>query len=189
MVHTDVPASAERVPERKPDAVERALLAISRVMLAVAAVAVMAMAGFIIVSVFLRYVVGRPLPFTEELVALLFVLLSFFTIPLSTARREHVAVNLLGDRLGPAFRRVIGLVAILVTAVFAGWFAYVAVGFVSFSREIGASSEQFGLTLWYWMAILPGVMAFVVLICIHQAWQAIKGHDMAAPDEAPGDIM
>lgn len=67
--------------------------AISRVLLFVAAASVFAMTALVALSAYMRYFVGSPFVFTEELVALLYLVMVFLTIPICAIRREHITVT------------------------------------------------------------------------------------------------
>ncbi|WP_211299356.1 TRAP transporter small permease [Pukyongiella litopenaei] len=80
---------------------------------------------------------GRPLIWTDELAVYLMVVGAFSGASLGIAKRHHLAVTLLADRLGPAARtnllRVVDAVLLAILLVF-------------------------GMTLWNWFDP-PGVMA------------------------------
>ena len=102
--------------------VENALAFFSRGLLGCAALAVVAMTALVSLSVVMRYVVGSPFAFTEELVALLYLAMAFLTIPIGTIRREHIVVSVAVERAGPRTQRVLALLAAVVMVVFAVWF-------------------------------------------------------------------
>ena len=80
---------------------------------------------------------GRPLIWTDELAVYLMVVGAFAGASLGIAKRQHLAVTLLADRLGPAAQknllRVVDTVLLVILLIF-GW------------------------TLWNWFD-LPGVIA------------------------------
>ena len=153
---------------------EAFLAAISRALLAGAGILVLVMTGLVVLASFMRYFVGSPFAFTEELVALMFLAMVFLTIPISTVRREHIVVTVCVERAGPLLQRVLALLSLLVMLVFAGWFVVEAYVSAAFSRKIGARSDQVDLLLWPWMGIMPVVMAFVGVITILHVWQAVR---------------
>jgi len=167
-----------------------ALTLVSRALLAAAAAAVLAMTALVVLSVIMRYVIGSPLAFTEELVALLYLAMAFFTIPISTIRREHIVVSIAVDRSGLILRRALAMLASAVMIVFAVWFAWETSAFAAFSSRLGARSEQVGLLLWPWMAIMPATMALVAGIALAQQWRSIRDPGMrseSAPHGPPRD--
>jgi len=81
------------------DTLERLLLRISRGLTYLATISLLLMAVLVITSAIMRYFVGRPFRFTEELVALLYMAMVYLAIPLVTARRAQITVSVLPERL------------------------------------------------------------------------------------------
>ena len=85
-------------------------------------VAVLAAMGVVsvvvIVEVILRYTLGETLVVTEELSRYLMVWIAFLGSVLLMRERGHIAAEGLGSWLGPLGRRLIGLVADLLSLVF-----------------------------------------------------------------------
>lgn len=171
---------------------EATLEVISRALLASAAFAVVAMTVLVALSVIMRYVVGSPFAFTEELVALLYLAMVFLTIPIGTLRREHIVVTVCVERAGPRLKRLLGLAAALVMVVFAVWFVYETYAFTAFSRKLEARSDHVGILLWPWMAIMPATMALVGVIAVARGWQSLRNpraENASAPDKPGGDRL
>lgn len=159
---------------------ETALALASRMLLGGAGLAVLAMTALVGLSVVMRYVVGSPFAFTEELVALLYLAMVFFTIPIGTLRREHIVVTVCVERAGPRLQRVLALLAALVTVVFAGWFVVETWSFAVFSRKLEARSDHVGILLWPWMMVMPATMALVGVIAALRGWQSVANPGAAA---------
>lgn len=153
---------------------EAALTLISRALLGGAAFAVLSMTVLVALSVFMRYAVGSPFAFTEELVALLYLAMVFFTIPIGTLRREHIVVTVCVERAGLRMQKVLGLLAVIVMLVFAAWFVYETWMFAAFSRKLEARSDHVGFLLWPWMAIMPLTMALLGIIAALRGWQSLR---------------
>ena len=83
-------------------------------------------------AVFFRYVVGRALPWSEEVGTLSLVWLTFIGGAIGVRRGAHFAIHLLLDHLGPSGQRVIhivvGLLILLLGTVLVpfGWRLVVA---------------------------------------------------------------
>lgn len=159
---------------------ERAFARIARVMLHASAISLLLMTALVVTASFMRYLIGRPFDFTEELVALLYMSLVFLAIPLVTVQGSHVNVSVLPARLqnalGPALRIGAGLVMI----AFCAWFTIETYAFVEESRRFNSKSEQVEILLWPWMAVIPVTMAFVTIIAVFHLFRG-------APAEAPAD--
>jgi TRAP-type C4-dicarboxylate transport system permease small subunit len=160
----------------------RMLERLARAMLLTAAAAALAMTALVVLASIMRYVVGAPFRFTEELVALLYASMMFLSIPLCTFRRQHISVPLIVEMVGPRARRVLALLASVVTLVFAVWFVIESWKFAAFARELGSRSEQVDFLLWPWMMLMPGAMAVVAVIVTVQLFAA--GSSLFTGEEA-----
>ena len=78
------------------------------------------MFGAFLVQVFMRYVLNRPLGWTDELSLVMYVWAIFWAAALMTSEREHVALDLVYVALPDRGKRV---VAVLGTLLLAGLFA------------------------------------------------------------------
>jgi TRAP-type C4-dicarboxylate transport system permease small subunit len=171
--------------------IERVLGALSRFLLAIAAAAALTMTALVVTASFMRYVVGTPFRFTEELVALLYVAMMFFTVPYGTFMRQHITVSMLVERAAPRSRHWLQALATLAIIAFAVWFTIEAYQFAAFSQEIGARSEQFDFLLWPWMALMPLAMTLVAVIACWQLVELLRAGPAAelAPTEIEGDKL
>jgi TRAP-type C4-dicarboxylate transport system permease small subunit len=67
-----------------------------------------------------RHVVGTPSTATEEIAQLLLMWLGFLGAAHVLGRRQHLAINMLGDMPPGPKRRIVSLIGIATVAVFAG---------------------------------------------------------------------
>ena len=157
-------------------ALHAALTRLARVLSYVAAGALAAMVGLVVLSSVMRYVVRTPFHFTEELVGLLFLATSFFTIPLNAAERRVIRIVIL-VRLLPARLKWLGeTFDQLVVLIFAGWFFVASLEFTRFAWEIEARSEQSDLLLAPWMAVMPFCTLLLAVIVAVQLILRLLGH-------------
>lgn len=162
---------------------DRMLRRIAHALTHVAAAAILALTGFVVLSAFMRYFLGKPFNFTEELVGLLFMVMIFCALPLATVGHAHIRVTIAIQGLSPSARRAAELFNLLVIGIFAGWLAYAAYGFTEFSYEIGARTDQAEWPLAPWMAVMPLVLLLLLLIVAVQAWRLLR---TAPPQDAGG---
>jgi len=131
-------------------------------------VAVMAAMGVVsvvvVVEVILRYTLGETLVVTEELSRYLMVWIAFLGSVLLMRERGHIAAEGLGSWLGPLGRRVIGIVADLLSLVFLLTLT------VAGLQTLPAQLDQYLTTInipifWFYLAIPvgSGLMAFVIV--------------------------
>lgn len=117
-------------------------------------------------SAFMRYVLADPVPFTQELVGLLFAALVFLAMPDVSEAEQHLSVDILTNLYPRKLKEVAMLVRHLLTLIFLGWFTYYAAEFVMTSYDLDSSTDIMHWTLWPWMAVMPlgtGVMFVVEL--------------------------
>lgn len=161
------------------NALERLFDRAARVMLWAGTLSLLVMTGLVVIASFMRYFVGRPFAFTEELVALLYMSMVFLGIPLVTVHGSHIAVSVMPQRLTRALGGPLRVGSALVMIVFCAWFTVEAYNFVEYSQRLHSKSEQVELLLWPWMAVIPVTMAFVTIIA------AIHLFRRAPPPAAP----
>ena len=168
--------------------VERVFAAVSRVLLYLAAVAMLLMTALVVVASAMRYLVGKPFAFTEELVALLYMTMVFLSIPIATVKRQHISVTLLSERALALLHRPFRLFAAVVMLVFNAWFSVIAFDFTAVSYGLNAKSEQVDILLWPWMALVPLSMGFVSVISLLHLLQATAGVEIE-PEQPAGEVL
>jgi TRAP-type C4-dicarboxylate transport system permease small subunit len=193
MIDDSLLRNRHRLEENSMKPLEAMLSGIARALLAMAAVSALSMTGLVVLASVMRYIVGSPFRFTEELVALLYAAMMFLTVPLCTLRNQHISVTLVLDKVGAGGRRLFRLLACLVTLAFVAWFIVESYKFAAFARDIGARSEQVDILLWPWMALMPATMALVaVIVAVQtvQAWIAVRRRGgPIEPSEIQGDPL
>lgn len=163
--------------------IEALFTRLARGLLTLAAAAALAMTALVVLASVMRYVVGAPFRFTEELVALLYAAMMFLTIPLCTLQNKHIGMSLGVEMAGAGGRRILRLLASLVTLAFTICFVVESWKFSAFARELGSRSEQVDFLLWPWMALMPAMMLFVAVIVAMQALQACVAIRRGTDDE------
>ncbi|MCF3933257.1 TRAP transporter small permease subunit [Acuticoccus sp. M5D2P5] len=120
-----------------------------------AAILAILMAGFVMLSAIMRYLVGSPFAFTEELVGLLFTAMIFVGLPVCTMRRAHISVTIVPDLLKGAARRNLDRIAYALILVFCIWFGTLTLEYLETTLALDARSAGSRLILWPWTAVLP----------------------------------
>jgi C4-dicarboxylate transporter, DctQ subunit len=87
--------------------------------LALSAAVLLTSFGLVVYSVGMRYLLGRPVPWVDEMVGYLLVALVMLAAADAMRRGEHIAVDLITDRLPPAGKTIMTVVA-LVAVTFCG---------------------------------------------------------------------
>lgn len=164
--------------------------AVSTFLLHLATGFLLLMTALVVTASFMRYIVGRPFAFTEELVALLYMAMVFLAVPIVTMRHRHVAISVLPSRVMTLLRHPFRLAACVAMIAFCTWFAIAAYGFVEQSYNFNSHTEQVEFLLWPWMAIIPAMMGFMAVISLLHLVQSATGEDTGAEDETPaGDAL
>jgi TRAP-type C4-dicarboxylate transport system permease small subunit len=74
-----------------------------------------AFSGFI-VQIFFRYVVGRPIPWTEEFTMIAFIWTVFWSAAFMVRIKEHVSFEVVYDVVSPQAQRVMAIVSMVLLA-------------------------------------------------------------------------
>jgi TRAP-type C4-dicarboxylate transport system permease small subunit len=131
----------------------------------VAAAALGMIAFFVAFSAIMRYVLGSPFGFTEEVVGLLYVTLVLLAIGYCAAFDREIRVELAYDAL-PDFLQLVGrFISRLSVILFALWFGYLALDFIQVSLRVGARTDVNRIALWPWMCLLI-VMAIGLILAV-----------------------
>ena len=149
------------------DRLERAALAFTRLLVYAAAIALAALTALLVFSSLRRYVVGRPVGATEELVAALFVVMAFLPIAYTFLINRHIRLELLWSRLPPPWRDVATVVGQLFTLLVLVLCIGPAWKFAMFSFQIGAVAETANVPVGPWMLFIPvglGLMTATVAV-------------------------
>lgn len=162
------------------------LSALASAMLYLATAALLVMTALVTAAAIMRYVARRPLDFTEDLVALLYMAMVFLALPIATVRRAHISISVLPKRIMTLLRHPLRLAASLAMIAYCSWFTLAAFRFASQSLWLSAKSEQANILLWPWMAIMPIAMGFVVVISILHLMQTATG-EPDDTEQAAGD--
>ncbi len=115
-------------------------------------------AGFlslIFYAVLSRYLFSRPINYSDELAALLFVTCAFIGILCSALDNDHIEINIATSKMKMGWRSIFKRLSAVICTIFFGFFAYQSYIFAEFSRQIGALTEGAALPISYWMYVMP----------------------------------
>lgn len=147
----------------------RPLAAATRLLQLVAALLLLVMMTVTFVDVIGRYVFNSPLPGAFELTEVLLALVVFVGLPIVTARREHVTVDLVTGRLPGAVRRGFARLALTVTAGVLGLLSWRLALLARDFSSYGDATVYLGIPLGpvaLVMAVLTGISALVATVLI-----------------------
>jgi len=150
---------------------DAAVLLAARALAAGAAGAIAAIAALTVAAVVMRYVLGTPFRFSEELCGLLLAMSAFLAMPLTVAADLNIRVTVLTDRLAPAAQRVAFLVGQAVLVAFGLVFLVEAWRLAEFTVMLGLRSEQARLPLGPWMIAMTAAVALTTVLAV---WRSLR---------------
>ena len=151
-------------PEILPiSGVERTIRLVTLSGAGIAALLVLIVFGVVSYSVFMRYILGTPVTFSDELNGFIVVAMVALGAGEVLLRGEHFGVDLLTERVGPRAQWLVdvwGMISVILVgaAVF-----YSAILMVQFSYDFGVYSEGYlGVQMWIPQGFL--LVGMVILI-------------------------
>ena len=160
---------------------------LAHVGIALAAIALLASMAMIVYSVVMRYLLNQPIPWVDEMVGYLLVACVMLAAADALRQGEHIAVDIVTERLsarGKRWTAVLGLLAVALSALLLlveGW------DMVAFSRMVGLLSNGYlAVPMWIPQALVP-VGALLLLLAaiaaLGAAWRgdAVAHHDPMQP--------
>ena len=148
--------------------IETLLYALTRIIVHIGTVAALLLTGLVVLSSIMRYLLGSPFHFTEELVGLLFMAMVFLTVPFGFSERKHIRVTVLTRLLSPKAQQASEVFASIVAIAFTTWFFIESWKFTAFAYDLGARTEQTELILTPWMALMPITFGLVIAVVFVQ---------------------
>ncbi len=122
-------------------AADKASRFVSAVGVGVAALGLLASLFIMSYAVFMRYVLVKPQAWTDEFVGYLLVATVAGAVSYALRHREHIAVDILTERLGPLGQRVTEVAGLIAVAIVAGLLTYESYETAAFSKMIGLRSN------------------------------------------------
>jgi TRAP-type C4-dicarboxylate transport system permease small subunit len=165
-------------------AFERIVRALARAGIAVAAIALLASLALIAWSVVMRYAFDRPIAWIDELVGYLLVVSVMLAAADALQEGEHIAVDILTEKLAPRGRRVVLLIGFV--AVAASALVLIAGGYdmVAFSKMVGLLSNGY-LAMPMWIPQLAVPIGAALLLAAAIAGFVAAWRDKQGPSAEP----
>jgi TRAP-type C4-dicarboxylate transport system permease small subunit len=167
----------------------RLVQAVARLALALSAAAMLLSLALIVYAVFERYVLGTPVPWTDELVGYLLVAMVMLAAGDALLEGEHISVDIITERLSGRGKRItlmIGLGAVIVVGVL---ILLQGVGMVSFARMVGLRSNgDLATPMWMPQLFIPlggALLAAAGLAALCHAWR-VPGEVPRKPEVPQG---
>lgn len=151
--------------------IDRAILQIARLLAAIGAGAVAVMAALTIAAVVMRYGLGAPFRFTEELGGLMLICAVFLGMPYVLATHANIRVTLASDRTTGTLRRMVWVLGQIVLIAFAAVFFRDALADAQFTQKLGLKTEVSRIALAPFVWVMVGAIGLVGAIA---GWQALR---------------
>jgi TRAP-type C4-dicarboxylate transport system permease small subunit len=142
------------------------------------------MVGLITLSVLMRYIVGMPLTFSDELVGLLFVAIAFTVFPACELRCQNIAVTVVVDMFPSRLRVFCQLAGQCLVIVFTVVLGHLAFKFAMTSAKFDATMESLDWPLAPWMMIVPASMALIGIVVIVRIFCGISNRGELEKDDS-----
>lgn len=136
--------------------------------------------GSLVVQVFVRFVLGAPAAWTEELASIAFVWMIFWGIAFTVPLRMHVAVDLVVPNFAPRARRVLYALGL---AVLGGCFLWAVPGTADYLRFM--MRERTPVLDWPLGAVYSVFLAAAVMVVLRCASAILR--PPRNPSAAPGE--
>jgi TRAP-type C4-dicarboxylate transport system permease small subunit len=146
---------------------------------------------FFLVAVFMRYVVGRPPAWPDELNMVLVVWTTFITEALVLTDREQVTFDAVYDLSGPSARRAIGLAGSALIAALFLWTLPTVWSYIQFLWRERTNVLQWRLDIVfscfvvYWIAVIVRAVVRFIALC-RSDW---RSHVASAPPDERASVL
>lgn len=145
------------------------------------------MTGIVGYGVALRYLFNQPQVWGDELVGYLIVLAVLLGAAEVLRRGEHIAIDILTERLSTGARRRIEIAGMAAVAVVSAILIVSGVDVMSFSWEMGVRSVGYlAVPMWLPLASLPLGFALLGLAALNRMVRLIVGLDTVAAPAGAG---
>jgi len=114
---------------------------------------------------FLRYIIGAPFFWSNEITTFLMILLAFSAFAMAFAKGRHVRVTVLFDLMSHKLRNAWWVLISLITAVYVGFIAYAVFALAAHSIEYGTITPTTEMAFFPWYLTI-GVALVILLIAV-----------------------
>lgn len=177
--------SGQEKPVRK--GFDRLVAWLARIGAALAALSLLGSLALIVYSVVMRYFLNAPVPWVDEIVGYLLVACVMLAAADALRGGEHIAVDVLTERLSVRGRRRALLLGLAAVAVSASLLLVEGYHMVAFSRMVGLlSNSSLAVPMWIPQLVVPLGALMLLLAAVAAfgiAWQ--DGRSTTKRDEPP----
>lgn len=152
--------------------------------IALAAIALLASLFVIVYSVVMRYFLNQPAAWVDELAGYLLVACVMLAAADALRQGEHIAVDIVTERLSARGRRLTLLVGLVAVAASAALLLIEGLDMVAFSRMVGLLSNGYlAVPMWIPQLFVPVGAALLLLAAVAGFIAAWRDEGAAPPAE------
>ncbi len=161
---------------------------LSRAAVALAAVSVLTCFALVCYSVAMRYFLGKPLTWSDEVTGWLIVATVMLAVADAQARNQNIGVDLLLEKSGPRLRRALEALGALTVAACAVMMTWQGMEMVQFSRMLDLRSNTLGWAgVWVVQALVPIGTALLSITALAQLLAIAAGRSPLPSDGGAED--
>ena len=158
--------------------VDRLVRALARLGIALAAAALLASMFLIGYSVVMRYFINRPVAWVDELSGYLLVAAVMLAAADALLEGEHIAVDILTERLSARGRHATLLGGLVAVALSALLLTYEGIDMVGFSKMVGLMSNGYlAVPMWIPQLLVPIGAALMLAAALVAFVAALRNRD------------
>jgi C4-dicarboxylate transporter DctQ subunit len=169
--------------------VDRIIGALATLGVVLSAIAIIASMFLIAYSVVMRYFLNQPVSWVDEFVGYLLVASVMLAAADALRQGEHIAVDILTERLSLSGRRITALAGFVAVALAAALLTVEGVDMVEFSHMVGLlSNGTLAVPMWIPQVVVPigaGLMGVAAIVGFVQLARGkapiVQGHDSLPP--------
>lgn len=126
----------------------------------------------VFLQIFTRFVLLKPLMWTEEVARFCFIWLIFMGASINVRKRAHFALDLFSSKLSPRSRIYLSFLIQILVGIFA--FSLLILGWIFFKVGINRISPTIDISMAYIYAAIPLAGIFMLIYIIESIYKEIK---------------
>ena len=140
------------------------------------------LAVVVILSVFLRYVLGITFVWAEEVITMLFIGTTFFGAALTTKENEHIGIPALLESLPKPARKVLTIIGLLITVVVVGFLFHRSLNWIQKAGDLVTPGLRIPERYFYYM--VPVSAALMGFYCLRRIFSLLFDFRRSHPGES-----
>ncbi|MBX3654887.1 MAG: TRAP transporter small permease [Ramlibacter sp.] len=133
------------------------------------------MTGLAFMQVVRRYVFNTGFSWNLELTTVLFAVMIFVGISYGVRVGSHIGVDALVGLLPPGKRRIVSIIAVLLSLAYVGFVLVGATEYVGKMRQIGVELDDLPIERWKVLIVMPIGYCLVAFRFLQILWNLVSG--------------